>query len=38
MKVFLQQLGRRLAAMSSMILSTATVGFFGEVEPPNCLK
>lgn len=38
MKKFLQEVGKRLAAMASMILSTATMGVCGEVEPPECLK
>lgn len=38
MKKFLCAVGKRLAAMASMILSTATIGICGEVEPPECLK
>lgn len=38
MKNFLRILGLRLAALASMIVSTATVGMCGEVEPPECLK
>ena len=38
MKRLLQFLGRMLAAISPKILSTATLGYGGEVEPPECLK
>lgn len=38
MKKFLKTLGRTLAALSTMIVSSATMGLCGEVEPPECLK
>lgn len=38
MTKFLCTIGEYLAAMSSMILNSATLGMNGEVEPPKCLK
>ncbi len=38
MKRFWQTVGKKLAAMASMIVSTATFGLNGEIEPPACLK
>lgn len=38
MKRILSKIGSFFAAMSTMIVSTATWGVCGEVEPPECLK
>ncbi len=38
MKKVLKKLGLVLSSMASMIVTTATWGVAGEVEPPECLK
>lgn len=34
----LKKMGVCLAAIATLIVSTATWGIYGEVEPPECLK
>ncbi len=38
MKAFLRAVGKAFASVATMLVSTATVGICGEVEPPECLK
>lgn len=38
MKKMLKRIGICLAAVATLIVSTATLGIYGEVEPPECLK
>ncbi len=38
MKTFLKKIGKGLAMFATCIVSTATIGLLGEVEPPECLK
>ena len=38
MRAFLRAVGKALASVATMIVSTATMGICGEVEPPECLK
>lgn len=34
----LKKIGMCLAAIATLIVCTATMGVYGEVEPPECLK
>ncbi len=38
MKAFLKRIGKGLAMFATCIVSTATAGLLGEVDPPECLK
>lgn len=38
MRNALKKIGKCLASFATLIVSTATVGIYGEVEPPECLK
>lgn len=38
MKAFMRMIGKAFASVATMLVSTATLGVCGEVEPPECLK
>jgi hypothetical protein len=38
MRSFLSKVGEVFAAVAPMLVTTATVGVCGEIEPPECLK
>ena len=38
MQALLRKIGKMFAAVAPMLVTTATVGVCGEIEPPECLK
>lgn len=38
MRKVLKKIGACLASMATLIVSSATWGVWGEIEPPECLK